>query len=192
MRTVRSVPRAASVAAPAALLALVLLCGCGGGEAPAPPPPPAGSAASRLLLAADPGGGISVKEARAAAGTLASAGGDEVVVVGRVRDITAGHAAFVLVDASLNYCGEHAAEGCPEPWDYCCHAPPVLAAGSLGVRALEGGQLIAVEKLPGLRRLDLVAVRGRLVPEGKSVYLAATGWFRRERPTLPDGVRFPE
>jgi hypothetical protein len=40
--------------------------------------------------------------------------------------------------------------------------------------------------------VDLVAVRGRLVKEadGSLALVAKDGWYRRERPKLPDNVKF--
>ena len=48
------------------------------------------------------------------------------------------------------------------------------------------------ETYMGIRALDLVAVRGRLVKadDGTIVLKASTGWHRRERPEVPDKVKF--
>jgi hypothetical protein len=154
----------------------------GGAAAPA-------GAVSRFALGKDPGEAQSVDQA------LKSAPKDAVVVVGRVRDLTPGFAAFTLVDAGLDFCGHGAdtMENCPTPWDYCCIPAEDVAARTIPVAVKEKGDVAAVPKLPELRRLDLVVVTGRLVKdEHGSVALEATGWHRRERPDIPSSVVFPE
>jgi hypothetical protein len=144
--------------------------------------------ASKYSLAADPAGGLSVLDAKKAAPK------QEVVVVGRVRTLTSGFAAFTLIDVSLPYCGEAAdgCEGCPEPWDYCCHTTKEIAAGSLPVAVKVKGEVVELEKIPELRNLDLVAVTGTLTKEKDDVILEATGWYRRARPDLPASIKFPQ
>lgn len=176
------------------LLALVLalpLLACGKDPAPAGGPGGAApaAAASRFALGKDPGAALSVDEARKGAPK------DGVVVVGRVRDLTPGFAAFTLVDVSLDYCGggKDTMDGCPTPWDYCCIPAEDVAAKTIPVAVKEKGDVAAAPALPELRRLDLVAVTGRLVKDEKGdVSLEATGWFRRERPVFGDHVKFPE
>lgn len=176
---------------PAWLLALaVLAAGCSAKETTdktsgEPKPSP-------WMLAADPGKGLGVLEAKKADAK------DEVVVVGRVREFTENHAAFQLIDVSLRYCGQPDGgemDECPEPWDYCCIPQEEQAAATIPV-AVKGkdGEVptIAEKHLPELRHLDLVAVRGRLVKDKDGeVSLEATGWYRRERPNLPDFVKTP-
>lgn len=151
-----------------------------GATAPAP--------ASKWSLASDPGGGISVAEG------VKAAPKDDALVVGRVKDVTKGFAAFTLADVSLAYCGQGGGNmpECEEPWDYCCVTDELPGKVlTVEVRGADG-QPVATPRLGELRNLDLVVVRGRLVkdPAG-NVTLVATGWFRRERPTLPDTVKFP-
>ena len=56
-----------------------------------------------------------------------------------------------------------------------------------------GGAAVAVKALPELRNLDLVVVKGRLVKDkAGNVEVEATGWYRKERPTLPAGTVFPQ
>jgi hypothetical protein len=91
-------------------IALVALA-CGKQEAPAPKPT---AGLDRFKLAADPGKSLSVNE------TKEKGPGEEVVVVGRLNKIVKGLAAFNLVDASVEYCGEATGEKCcNKPWDYC-------------------------------------------------------------------------
>jgi hypothetical protein len=89
------------------LAALPLACG------EAPPPPKAPDALERFTLAADPGSSLSVNEAKE------KGPGEEVVVVGRLNKVVRGFAAFNLVDASLDYCGQKEGKKCCDtPWDY--------------------------------------------------------------------------
>lgn len=169
-------------AALAPLLAAALwLAGCGAQDAG---PSPAPSSPS-WLLASDPGAAVDVAAARARGAA------DDVVVVGRVREITKGLAAFTLVDLSQKYCGQTEMEGCPTPWDYCCTPKEELARNMIGVSVRAGGEVALGDVARDLRNLDVVAVRGRLVKEKDEVFLHATGWFVRERPKLPDGLEFP-
>jgi len=63
----------------------------------------------------------------------------------------------------------------------------------LAVAVKDGsGETVAIPRIPELRNLDLVAVRGRLVKDKDGeLKLVATGWWRRERPKLPDGLKWP-
>jgi hypothetical protein len=179
---------------------LVLLGGCSreekpptkpeAGSTPSNPSPgpgstPAPSAASPLL-AADLPAAVPVLEAKKAAE------GQEVVVFGRVAVMANG--VLRLVDSTLAYCGEEAMEECPEPWDYCCIDPEVVSAATLVVQAKtrEGADL--PKKQMDLRLLDLIALKGKMVKNdfGALVLLSKDGWYRRERPSLPSHVEFPD
>jgi hypothetical protein len=171
-----------------ALLGLLATTACGGKESGGGAGAPA-AAPSRFALGKDPGEALTVAQAKAAAPK------DTVVVVGRLRDLTPGFAAFTLVDASLDYCGASAdtMDGCPTPWDYCCIPDEDVATLTIPVAAREKGDVATLAALPELRRLDLVAVVGRLVKDAKGdVALEATGWFRRERPAFGSHVKFPD
>lgn len=170
-----------SAALLATTLFLAFLAGCG---APDAGPSPAPSSPS-WRLAADPGAAVDVAAARARGAA------DDVVVVGRVREITKGLAAFTLVDLSQKYCGQTEMEGCPTPWDYCCTPKEELARHMIGVSVRVGADVALGDLTQDLRNLDVVAVRGRLVKAQDEVFLHATGWFVRERPKLPDGLEFP-
>jgi hypothetical protein len=53
--------------------------------------------------------------------------------------------------------------------------------------------VIKSPELPGLRLLDTVVVKGkRVVDEHGNVAIHATGWHRRERPKLREGLHWPE
>ena len=148
--------------------------------------PEGGNAA--LLLAEKPADAVAVNDAKG------KAEGDEVVVVGRVSDIAKGFAAFTMTDASVPYCGEGEAQcGCPTPWDYCCEEERAKAS-RLPVELRDAkGEPVATEDT-GLRLLDLVVVKGTLAKteSGGLMILAKDGWFRAERPELPDGLLWPK
>jgi len=170
-------------------LAAFLVAACGG-EGETPPSGPAGSSSaaksSPYALAADPGQGVPVLEAKAQAPK------DEAIVVGRVRDFTEGLAGFTMIDAAVPYCGETEMEGCPTPWDYCCKSNEEISKHSILVEVRgPDGRAVRIDRLPELRNLDLVAVKGKLTKDATGdVILAATGWYRRERPNLGDHVKF--
>lgn len=171
-----------------ALAAAFLLAACGGDAAKRAATQPTGGADDvPLLLTEKPGDAIGVIEAKG------KAEGDEVVVVGRVSDIAKGFAAFTVTDDSVPYCGKGAEScGCPTPWDYCCEED-AAKAGRLPVELRDAkGEPMAAEDT-GLRLLDLVIVRGTLAKteSGGFVIVAKDGWFRAERPLLPEGLAWP-
>lgn len=163
--------------------ALAPCSGCGDGASTSK----AGAPPSRFLLAAEPAGAVSVGDARKAAPK------DDAVVVGRVREVSPGLAAFTLVDASLTYCGQSDAEDkCEQPWDYCCHSAEDVAPLTVPVSAHGASGAVERVAVPELRSLDLVVVRGRLVKDAKGeVEVVATGWWRKERPSVGSHVQFP-
>jgi hypothetical protein len=166
---------------------LVLLLSACGKEAAkptaAPPVPPVD-----LKLAADPGEALSVLEAKE------KGSGEEVVVEGRISNIVKGRVIFNLVDEDLYYCGKGGVEDkCKTPWDYCCVDAGERADGTLVVEARGADGDALKGSLPGLRLLDLVAVKGKVEKdEHGNVAVVATGWFMRDRPKLPDGLHWPE
>lgn len=164
-------------------LVLVTLA-CGQKEAAKPP----AVAAVDLTLAADPPAALAVKEAKE------KGPGEEVVVQGRVKEIVKGFATFNLIDTSLPYCGQVPGSMTDAtPWDYCCETPDVRAAATLTVEVRGPDGKVLAGAMPALRLLDLVAVKGRIEKdEHGNVTVVATGWFRRERPDLPSGLRWPE
>lgn len=121
--------------------------------------------------------------------------GDEVTVVGRVRETTRGYVAFMLVDDLLDYCGRNADEdcGCNTPWDYCCIPQDKVASASMFVEFHDEKGNPIKGKAEDLRLLDLVAVRGTLQKNetGGMILVAKNGWYRRERPKLGDHVKWP-
>lgn len=150
---------------------------------------PAATATAKFELSADPGAATSVVKAKA------DGAKDHVVVEGRIYDITKGFAVLKLMDMELDYCGEvNKEDTCPTPWDYCCDQKEVRLAHSLLVEARgEDGTPLMTPTLPGLRLCDQVKVAGKLVvDEHGNHLLVASGWYRVERPTLPDYVKWPQ
>ena len=74
----------------------------------------------------------------------------------------------------------------------CCISGPVKAAGTMTVEARADGAVVKATP-KDLRLLDTVVVMGRIEKdEHGNVTVLADGWFRRERPALPDGLNWPE
>ena len=173
----------------ALLCSLTLACG-GAEDKPATPPAKTAPGIAKLTLSKDPGEALSVAKARDAKAN------DEVIVVGRISNIVKGYASFNLIDTALDYCGSgsDAMEQCATPWDYCCIANDEKAEATVVVEAHGAdGKVIPSASLPGLRLLDLVAVKGKLQKdEHGNVTVLASGWHRRERPSLRDGLTWPE
>ncbi len=173
---------------------IVVLAGlplaCGDKKEPSADPAPAKpSALASLELKADPGEALAVVDA------VAAAPKDDVVAVGRIGNIVKGFATFNLVDKTLDYCGAGGAmENCATPWDYCCIAADEKAAHTLVVEVHgDNGEVLEADSLPGLRLLDLVVVKGKIQKdEHGNATILATGWYRRERPKLRDGLNWPE
>lgn len=169
------------------LSALVVFAACSG-EKPPPAAPSASPAVAALMLATAPSGAIPVLAAKQAGAA------DKVTVTGRIHSIVKGAAAFTLMDPSLAYCGEKHAEGCKTPWDYCCETKATRVQSQLAIEARGAdGQPLPTPSLGDLRLLDRISVTGKLVnDEHGNLVLIASGWFREQRPTLVDGLRWPE
>jgi hypothetical protein len=69
-----------------------------------------------------------------------------------------------------------------------------VAVATINVQARgSDGKLMPAGSLPGLRLLDLVVVKGKVEKDAQgNVAVITTGWFSRERPTLPDDLHWPE
>ncbi len=146
----------------AMMFAAGLLAGCGS-KAPAPTAAPAGPApeGAQFVLPAAPENAQGVLAVRQTA-----AGGEEVVVVGRIGGSTQpfveGMAAFSLVDNSLRACSDIPGDQCPTPWDFCCEAE-LPKARTLVKFVDESGQIIPTDArtLLGVSELQTVYVRGQ-------------------------------
>jgi hypothetical protein len=170
------------------VLVLALALAACGGDAAEPDSAAAGPKAQTFFAPADIPSAGSVYDARK------KSPGDEVTVVGRVRDIAGGFAAFTVVDQVLEYCGQGAEKcGCPTPWDFCCLQAETVNEASLPVEFRDAkGQPVETNDV-GLRLLDLVVVKGKLekTESGGLLLVTTSGWFRRERPQLPEGLHWP-
>lgn len=170
---------------PILLMACVLvLPGCGQDESVATTP----EAAPSYLLQTDLADAISIKAARE------MEAGSEIAVFGRVQELNRdGYAILYLVDDSLAYCGRGEEDcGCTTPWDYCCDEPAMLEARLPIELRTKQGKIVKSEEL-GLRLLDLVSAKGVLekTDEGGLLLVVTDGWYRRERPSIPEGVTWP-
>ena len=169
------------------VLAALAACGAEGRATPAKDTGP--DAGATFALATDPGQAVTVVAAKER-----GAGDATLVVQGRIESLTKGFAILKLMDTALKYCGEVHAEGCKTPWDFCCDTPEVRREHRLLVE-FHGpdGRPVETRGLPDTRLLDLVKVRGRLTENAQgSLVLVADGYWQVERPTLPDGLNWPE
>ena len=156
---------------------LTLLVSCG--EAEPVNPKTTNNATNALVMAADPGEAAAVIKAKAAGPSK------EVIIEGRIFDITKGFALMKMMDLTMDYCGElNKEQKCPTPWDFCCDNPNEITANSLLVKAVDAsGETLEADSLANLRLLDIIKVKGELIKdEFGNLVLVATGWFRAERP----------
>jgi len=170
-------------------LACSLLACSGERSIPNKPTPAATAGLEAFVLATPPAPAIQVLAAKQAGNA------EQLIVQGRVANIVKGYAAFTLMDAKLPYCGEtNPADKCRTPWDYCCEKAATRTQHAMVVELLgPDGKVLATPAIPELRLLDLVTVVGKLTvdADGNAV-LAATGYHREARPTVPDYVRWPQ
>lgn len=169
------------------LLALLLLVLPSCGEPASEPAAAAPAGTSPRLLAAEPAGAVPVLEA------LSRPVGETVTVVGRLQKKHATLASFRLTDDKVQDCLRCGMPGgCKTPWDYCCHKDEMLKSSVTAELRDAAGRPVPVDGW-GIRELDLVVVRGVLAKGDGSrpLLLIQDGWFRRERPDVPDGLKWP-
>jgi hypothetical protein len=120
-------------------------------------------------------GALEVAAARKDAGD-----GEEVVLVGLVKDFVDGRAVFTLMDLSLPPCDP---ANCSTPWDYCCIEAKVQTQHAVTVELpdADGRPLrSSVQGYHGLDHLDTVAVKGTVArDENGNVTLTMTALHRR-------------
>ena len=110
--------------------------------------------------------------------------GTDVVVMGRVRDISE-RSAFTLADMALVSCAAmEDPDHCLTPWDYCCEDPEALQLGTLMVEFTENGTPVkeTARGFHGLDNLSEVVVTGKLSIDdlGNMSVAASTVFVRSE------------
>ena len=138
-------------------LSTLALSGCSSGEAD--PPSSHAILSERFHAASEPVQALDVVALRAAGES-----GVDVVVQGRVRDISE-RSAFTLADMALVSCAAmEDPSHCKTPWDYCCEDPAALRSGTLMVEFLENGVHVkeTARGFHGLDNLSEVVVTGKL------------------------------
>ncbi len=119
----------------------------------------ADAAAGQYLATSEPEGALPVGQAR-----QESRSGQALTIFGYIGGSKApfvdSAAVFTIVDTSVPYCSE--VEGCPTPWDYCCHQDDVKT-NIATVKFVDGdGKLLTTDarRLFHLKELNLVVVQG--------------------------------
>ncbi len=168
---------------------VLLLTACGGttGTATITPPKASPDVVARML-SSDPGAAVSVVNAKQ------DGPQDRVTVHGRIFLTVKDMAVFSIMDTSLPYCGEvNKEDNCKTPWDYCCDKDKIAANALLVELRNADGKPLATPALPDLRLLDEVKVTGQLTKDEHGNFtLNAEGVFKVARPSLPDGLRWPQ
>ncbi|TWU18821.1 hypothetical protein [Allorhodopirellula heiligendammensis] len=120
----------------------------------------AGAPQSAYIVDLEPTGAMPVGEAREK-----SEDGQEVTLVGLIggssEPFVDGLAAFTIVDPKVPYCA--ADEGCPTPWDYCCHTDQVADNIATIKIVDESGSPVAQDarELLGVKELSTVVIKGK-------------------------------
>ena len=137
------------------------------------------AAASAFILAFEPADAVDVGVARKNAENDQS-----IAVVGRIggseKPFVDGIAAFTIVDLKVQYCADE--EGCPTPWDYCCHQDEVKTNIATVKIIDESGKLVSgdARELLGVKELSEVVVQGTAKRDAQgNLSLAASKVFVR-------------
>lgn len=80
--------------------------------------------------------------------------GDEVVVIGRVKDFNSSLAAFTLIDSSLKSCKETKDDMCKTPWDYCCVEPNIVSGATISIEVHDDAGRPHKQPMKGFHGLD--------------------------------------
>ena len=91
--------------------------------------------------------------------------GQEIVLVGRVKDFVEGASVLTLADESLEDCTRDAME-CATPWDYCCVAPDLVSSGTATVKLVNAAgepMLVGLKGVKGIDHLVQLAAEGKVV-----------------------------
>ena len=166
---------------------LMLLASCGQAEPTNTANPD--NPTNALVIDVDPGKATTVVKAKS------NGPSEGIIIEGRIFDITKGFALMKMMDLSMDYCGQlNKEETCPTPWDFCCDKQDDITAHSVLVKAVDAsGETIEADSLANLRLLDEIKVKGELIKDDYgNLVLLATGWFRVERPDLPNYIKWPE
>jgi hypothetical protein len=161
----------------AVTLLAVSLTGCSGDAGAGGPS--AVSSSDEYMLATEPAGAVAVAKVKANGKT-----GDEVVLVGKIAGSTKPFiddlAAFTLIDLAVPHCAPE--EGCPTPWDCCCHLDEAQAKQALVQVVDTQGDVVATDarKLLGVKELDEVVVQGKIErdAQGNLIVLANKVFIR--------------
>lgn len=136
------------------------LLACAAGCQPAgPPTAQMPGEANPFLVTSEPTGAIPVGQARAEA-----LDGQAVSVIGFIggskEPFVGGVAVFTVVDPKVPYCADD--EGCPTPWDYCCHQDDVKSNVATVKFVDDQGKVINTDarQLLNVKPLNLVVLEG--------------------------------
>ncbi len=158
---------------------VLVLTGCGEGSSTPEASHSGSSASSAWLLPAEPSAAIDVGTARETAQT-----DQTITVVGRIggseKPFVKGIAAFTIVDLKVQYCADD--EGCPTPWDYCCHQDEVKPNIATVKLVDDSGKAVTgdARQLLGVKELSEVVVQGTAKKDDQgNLSLAASKVFVR-------------
>ncbi len=171
------------------LSTLLVICinGCGGdetGDQQAKPVShsPGANLIADMILTERPEGAVPLREA-----LEAEKYGREIIVSGKIGEITPRYAAFRMYDSSLQDCNREE-DPCRTPWDYCCEPLDRIEAGSVFVEFKnQQGKVIKadISNYQDIFHLAKVDVKGELRKDKTgNVMLSATGIHVTEKTPL--------
>ena len=135
------------------------------------------SALDGVWTTTEPAGAKAVLAVKSNAST-----GDDVVVIGRVKDFSKTVAAFTLIDSSLKSCRETKGDLCKTPWDYCCVEPDTVAAATINIEFHDEAGRPHRKTMKGMNELDhleTVTIAGKATKDDAgNVRITATQLFK--------------